>query len=80
MPLQEDGSYTLRGGPVEALIAYAASSTRAGRFSSTLTQTNLLVVYVDHSHFTTIVFAMLQLNTFLKPFFSLITLSLLLMS
>ena len=31
LPLQEDGGYTLRGGPVEALIAYAASSTKAGK-------------------------------------------------
>ena len=31
VPLQEDGGYTLRGGPVEALIAYAASSTKAGK-------------------------------------------------
>ena len=27
---QEDGGYTLRGGPLDALIAYAASTTSAG--------------------------------------------------
>ena len=32
--LQEDGGYTLRGGPVDAFIAYAASSTKAGKRSS----------------------------------------------
>lgn len=28
--LQQDGGYTLRGGPLDALIAYAASTTSAG--------------------------------------------------
>ena len=36
-PLQEDGGYTLRGGPVDALIAYAASSTKAGKRSPSCT-------------------------------------------
>lgn len=33
--MQQDGGYTLRGGPLDALIAYAASTTSAGIYVPT---------------------------------------------
>ena len=41
----QDGGYTLRGGPLDALIAYAASTTSAGRRPYILPHTPLLSRY-----------------------------------
>ena len=51
--VQESGGYTLKGGPVDALIAYAASSAKSGKYVKCiiLMESKLLVsAFWYHEH------------------------------
>lgn len=73
--MQEDSGYTLLGGPVDALIAYAASSTKAGEIASYLWNQHVHVFIMSvHVYMCTSNFAVKHFSeAFLLTYYTFIT-------